>query len=518
MVACIISTLVVIVRLIYPLFPGTFLIPICFLLGLEASFTQLRLRGTGFPQLKWIAYRTAEFFAIILGLRIVVYWIMGFDRLWVDISGWPETFWESLLPMEFMLILFLAFLAWGANHMLADDILLLESNEEQINKEMLGVEVTERSQAQQRLRDMVVFMGCGLILATAIIRIAGWSSQSSANDIRQTFTNVVLYFLLALVLFSLTHFSVLRMNWIVQHSRVSRSIGIRWIILSSVLILLLAFLASVLPTSYSMGLLGTLSTWFYALLDVVRFLVSIILLPFILLINWLMSLFGSADTPNAAVPIPTPALTLNRPLFQGEWFELVKSSMFWITLIGLIGFSLYYYFKENQDLILKLRNFPVVQAILGIFDRVVTWLKQGLRQVASGVDASLALIRRPFRRETGTSAWQFIRPRDLSNRQQVIFYYMAMLRRGGEHGVARLESQTPFEYAAKLSAVLDDSSTITLTTVPDVKADVTSLTDKFQEARYSEHLVSAEEAMQARDNWNHIRRMIQALLPGRRTK
>jgi hypothetical protein len=420
--------------------------------------------------------------------------------------------------MEFMLILFFAFLAWGTNHLLADDILQLESDEDMINNEMLGVEVTERSQAEQRLRDMVVFMGCGLILATAIIRIAGWSNQASASDIRQTFINVVLYFLFALVLFSLTHFSVLRMSWIIQHSRVNRSIGSRWIIFSSVFIFILAIFSSILPTSYSMGLLGTLSTLFYTLLNGLKFLVSIILLPFVLLINWLMSLFRSPDTPEAATPIPTPALTLNRPLFQGDWFELVKSSLFWITLIGLVGFSLYYLVKENQDILRNLRRYPIIQAILHILDRAAVWLKQGFRQVARGVDASLGLIRRPFRRDKEKSGWQFIRPRDLSHRQQVIFYYLTMLRRGGEHGVPRDESQTPSEYAMKLTDALQRSELVDPGPVPDYHVDVTSLTDKFLAARYSQSPTSPEDAMQARDNWSHIRRIIQRLLPARKAR
>jgi hypothetical protein len=40
--------------------------------------------------------------------------------------------------------------------------------------------------------------------------------------------------------------------------------------------------------------------------------------------------------------------------------------------------------------------------------------------------------------------------RKLSPRQQVQFYYLAMLRRGSEHGHARQPTQTPYEYARAL--------------------------------------------------------------------
>ena len=75
MVAFIVSTLVVLIRLIYPEFGGGFLVTVSILIGLVASMGQRRLRGQVFPQPRWIAYRTAEFITIILVLRILSYWI-----------------------------------------------------------------------------------------------------------------------------------------------------------------------------------------------------------------------------------------------------------------------------------------------------------------------------------------------------------------------------------------------------------------------------------------------------------
>ena len=42
-------------------------------------------------------------------------------------------------------------------------------------------------------------------------------------------------------------------------------------------------------------------------------------------------------------------------------------------------------------------------------------------------------------------------------RRQIYFYYLAMIRRGGEQGIPRQPSQTPSEYAAHLEKELPDA-------------------------------------------------------------
>jgi Domain of unknown function (DUF4129) len=515
MIACIVSSLLLIVQLIYPGLAAGYLVPVCIVIGLEASLGQRRLRNFSFPQPEWIAYRTAEFVTIILVLRLVVYSMSGFQQLWIDLQGWPASFWESMLTMDFMIVLFLAFFAWGANHMLSEDILLLESDEERLNKEMLGVEVEERSQAQQRLRDMVVFLGCGLVLATTVVRIAGRSDQASFSVIRATFINVVVYFLLALVLFSLTYFSVLRMNWIIQRSQVHQGMASRWFLYSLLFIGVLAVIVGLLPTSYSQGLLGTLSSLFYALLNGLRFLITLILFPFVLFVNWLMSLFRSSKAPDALPPIAAPTIPTYQPGFHADWFELIKSLVFWSTLIGLIVFSLYYFMRENRESIQKIRRIPLALSIENLIRRLITWIKGMNRRISISIDASLGRFRRPSNRESSGNGWRFANPRNLTTRQRVIFFYLAMLRRGGEHGVARQPSQTPNEYALQLENALHATPAVEGQPVSDISVEVNSLTEEFLEARFSQHPITMEQASLARSYWDHIRRAMQARLQGK---
>ena len=75
-----------------------------------------------------------------------------------------------------------------------------------------------------------------------------------------------------------------------------------------------------------------------------------------------------------------------------------------------------------------------------------------------------------------------------------------MTRRGGERGLPRDVSQTPYEYAASLKD-----------TLPDVDNDVVSLTEAFVSARYSRQDVDEEQANLVKRYWRRIRGALRSL-------
>ena len=77
------------------------------------------------------------------------------------------------------------------------------------------------------------------------------------------------------------------------------------------------------------------------------------------------------------------------------------------------------------------------------------------------------------------------------------FYYLAMLRRGGERGHARQPTQTPYEYARTLESQ-----------IPEIDQDVDGLTEEFIEARYSRHDIPAEHVGLVRRYWERIKRAL----------
>jgi hypothetical protein len=82
----------------------------------------------------------------------------------------------------------------------------------------------------------------------------------------------------------------------------------------------------------------------------------------------------------------------------------------------------------------------------------------------------------------------------LTPRDRVQYFYLAMVRRGGQRGMPRKPSQTPREYAATLENQL-----------PEVDDEIHSLTDAFLEARYSRHDVTPEQASLVQRIWDRIK-------------
>ena len=92
-----------------------------------------------------------------------------------------------------------------------------------------------------------------------------------------------------------------------------------------------------------------------------------------------------------------------------------------------------------------------------------------------------------------------IRLRSLDSRRQIYFYYLALIRRGGEQGVPRKPSQTPDEYAVALEKAL-----------PAAAEDIDSITQAFVEARYSRGEVHPGDVDLVRATWGRIRRALQS--------
>jgi hypothetical protein len=72
-----------------------------------------------------------------------------------------------------------------------------------------------------------------------------------------------------------------------------------------------------------------------------------------------------------------------------------------------------------------------------------------------------------------------------------------MVRRGGEAGVGRQPSHTPYEYAI----ILREGR-------PEVIDEVTGLTEEFVEARYSRREIALEEARLVQRYWDRIKRAL----------
>ena len=132
--------------------------------------------------------------------------------------------------------------------------------------------------------------------------------------------------------------------------------------------------------------------------------------------------------------------------------------------------------------------------------RLWNWLGKLFTNVQKGISRSLQAARERLRAAVGASALpvgSYLSTRRLDPRQKITFFYLALIRRGGEKGLPRRPSQTPYEYASTLERAL-----------PEVEEDIDTLTQAFIEARYSPRPVQAEQVNLVKSTWERLRKTI----------
>lgn len=494
MLTCLMITLVQFGVYLFPSWRGGFLPWVTLVVSFEAMYTKREARRLNLFSPEWMVYRGVELVVLFFGLKILLYLLREPARLWVDLATWQQDFLGSFFSGEYLIASGLMFLFWVTAGQFAEDLADLEGDERLLEGAYPVNVSAERNQIRQQLVDRIIAYGAGMVILVSLMRLDLQSLLGFRPRMGSTIINVVAYFVLALALLSQTQLAALRASWSMQRIPLSINLGPRWVIYSLLFLVGLAALAIFLPTSYTLGLLsilGFLLSWL---------IFAITLVGHLLLTLWfvILSLFGgeqSAGRPNPPLPPPTPPSSDTGGL--PAWFEILRSILFWVIFLGVIGFSIYQYTKQHEALWHKLRELPG----MAILRKIWRWLQGGLRganRVASTViEKSLARIRSTGKGESLKEVRNFINLRRLSARQKVLFYYLAMVRRGDEYGISRLPAQTPHEYQVKLQSSL-----------PEIDDDLAAMTAAFYEARYSRHEISEDQAGWVRRWWEHIRRTL----------
>jgi hypothetical protein len=217
------------------------------------------------------------------------------------------------------------------------------------------------------------------------------------------------------------------------------------------------------------------------------------MLPFLLFGKDAPAVLESAPPPLPTFPPAAPVL----PPASNEILSMLRSVFLWGMLIVVVVFALIQFFKQHGGIV------PALQG-----SRITNWLLLAWQWLYRNVEKT----RDEFSRLVG-AGWQsmtsrldgkpllpplrLVLPRSLDPRRQIYFYYLAMIRRGGEQGIPRQPSQTPAEYAAELEKKLPDSS-----------QDIDSLTGAFIEARYSRVEMDSQKANWVKEIWGRIRRAL----------
>jgi hypothetical protein len=493
MLACAAVSVVQLGQYLLPSWHGAHLIFLIFIVSLEAMVSHRLMKGIYFFTPEWMLYRATEWVTLLVGLKLVLYAVNGFGQLWVDLPLWQQNFTENFFTGEYIFDLVLLFFFWSIASLFSDELDRLEGDEKVLRAEReIGI-IEHRPEVRRSLANLILAIGGAMIILAAFLRLDWQTLWGDRPPPNADILNILIYFLLALALLSLTQFSIMRVHWILNRIPIEPNLAARWLLYAALFLLFTAALAFILPTRYSVGLLdilGYLLNMVLTLFSVIAFLLT---LPIILLVSLLAPLFGRQVPQAPAAPHLPPPPPITNSIGSG-WPEILKSILFWLIFVGVMGFSLYNYLIRHKEWLQSLRQRPVLGWLLDGLAHFWYWLRRVNQSVTASLEAGINRFRARQVGNMGPAHRRFISLRRLSPRQKVLFYYLAMLRRSAERGLPRKPYQTPNEYAQTLEQHL-----------PVVDEEVNSITGYFNEARYSRHAITTQHAGQAQQFWARIR-------------
>jgi hypothetical protein len=308
---------------------------------------------------------------------------------------------------------------------------------------------------------------------------------------------LLIYFLAGLWL--LSHGRLLRMNarWLIDGVAKEPSLERGWQRSSLTLILLIALVTAFLPIGSTLAI----SRLLMLALNGIAYLASVIFTFFSgLIISVLVLLIRNSEQQplpqDAPIPTPAPPQVTPPPATPDPLLTMVISSAFWALLIAIIIGSLLFFLRERGYRVNRAR-FDETRAT------VMTWLRELWARLSGGLRGARRKLRSRIQ-EFAPQAPAHVdislpRPRlfhlnSLSPREQIRYYYLALVRRAGERGVSRGHNETPLEYIQELRSEW-----------PDAEEDLRGLTEGFLEARYGRAPMEKSAVNPIKERWKRLK-------------
>lgn len=512
----------VIARTITPDQPWLGLLPLCFLAALEGTYTAAWLNNPDSHGVDRGIYRVTEVLLLLVVARVYSWLLFGGGiPTPVEMRLFLTAPLSILSTAGFITTAFVTLIAWwlgvtfGRLFARLDvsiyelDFYTLAQGEQKAKADDRPIQVA-RDTLQNQYLSTWLYLGMVMILLAALstFEVNQLAAVNSLFDIvRLGLTPAMLlalmvYFLAGLWL--LSHARLLRMNarWLIDGVAKDASLERGWQRSALVVLLAIALLAAFLPIGSTLAISQILQS----VLAGLGYLVSRIVALFgFLFASLLMALTRNAEElqldqpPVVPTPAPTPMPT--PPPTADPILTMVVTSAFWTIMIALVVASFLFFLRERGY------RFNAQQARAQV-NTAAKWLRerwlrltgrarQTRRELAARWRAARAAP--PSAPPTGPVRPRFIRLGALSPRDQVRYYYLALVRRAGERGVARRDNQTPLEYGRHLAEAW-----------PEADEDLSALTDAFLEARYSPQPVERTAAGAIRERWNRVKARLRA--------
>jgi hypothetical protein len=513
MMGCVAITLVLFGGKLSPNWELSFLPIFCTLIALERMVSTRRIKRLLVFSKSWFFYHSAQWTFVLIILKVILLISHPPESLWLEAQLWRVDIFTYFFNSEYLLAIILVGIIWMITGYLAHLLDEMSLEEALIRYETAVAAPVSTPPVRERLLGTIFAIGFILVILTALMRIdfrmlfEGNTDNFSFQSLPYLAAgawNVLLYFLLGLILMSQSQFARLNARWRFQKIEVTSKLAGQWALYSALFIIFLALLASILPTNYSLGILSVIGYVLRFIFGIIVYIIGMVWMVVASLFNLILSLLGI--TSQSEVSTPPTAFTPPEPPIESPitgaypWLELIKSLVFWMVFIGIVGFSIVQFVRQHEGILTAIRGVPG----LSWLSKIISWLFGGLRgineRISLVVESGLERFRNRRRPQLFPDIPGYINLRRLRPRQRVYFFFLAMIRRGGERGITRTKAQTPYEYANTLKGE-----------IPDVEDDVTSLTKAFVDARYSRGDFDDEKVHLVKRFWERIRGALRAV-------
>lgn len=457
---------------------------LCFFIALECAYMTRFVRYGRLPA-PWYVVRGVEVVVLFLIMRLLLEVLSG-PRPTPDTGAAANR-----VDGEFLALVILSLLTWLGSWYITSDLLNLGMLDPALDREVIHEVAQAQVDSRKGLISFILLLGVALTFLAGLLRIHLRSTTQVEVPALYGLWHVVIYFFLALVLVSRTRLNLLRSGWQWEKVPIGHGVGARWITYTLLLLGAALIIALVLPTQYSLGLLGTLS---YLLNVIIATLQTILYLIIAVILNLLSRLFPNLPPQPPPPEQPIPNLPAGAPPPTSA--EFIQSLIFWGVFSIIAGYVVVQFLRQHPELATGLGQLPGMSRLGRLWHRIRAWFG-GLHQQIEDLLEARRRARGPAPTQSASAPRRWLNPRRLSPRQQVQFYYLAMLRRGGEHGHARRPAQTPYEYARRLESQ-----------IPEINQDVDGITGEFIEARYSRHDIPPEHVGLVRRYWKRIKQAL----------
>ncbi len=295
-------------------------------------------------------------------------------------------------------------------------------------------------------------------------------------DLRsQMLALATVYFLVGLMWNAWGRMRYLRTSWQSRQLPEPPQLMSRWSRYLLVLLLIAAIPAVLIPGGYSLN-------------------------PFVWL-DWLLGLFktGAQSRPSTGrppplvnatePPLPTPAPPpppAPPPLIDLSWLPL---ALFWLVTVILLIYALRVLAQTGLGRF-RLPDFFLTRWLSSGWNFVLSFFRVRLRFSREEVETA-----EKINADERGGLLSFLRPERAPSdpRARVRYYYKKLLRQGAKSGLTRPKGMAAEEYARYLQQEVANPTA--------AAPDLTDLTSRFQEARYSLHPMSEATAQQAEQSW-----------------